>query len=116
MIGQTISHYRITEKLGQEGMGEVFLADDTSLDRKVALKFQPDIFSGDPERLARFEREAMPLASQNHPNIAPIHGLEQANGKRFLVMELVERERPAQRIIKTGAISVTFGSNDHCPT
>jgi serine/threonine protein kinase len=97
-IGQTISHYRITVKLGQGGMGEVFLAHDTSLDRKVALKFLPDIFSGDPERLARFEREAKLLASLNHPNIATIYGLEQAEGKRFLAMELVEGETLAQRI------------------
>ena len=97
-IGQTISHYRITEKLGQGGMGEVFLAHDTSLDRKVALKFLPDIFSGDPERLARFEREAKLLASLNHPNIATIYGLEQADGKRFLAMELVGGETLAQRI------------------
>ena len=82
MIGKTVSHYRITEKLGQGGMGEVFLAHDTTLDRKVALKFLPDIFSGDPERLARFEREARLLASLNHPNIAAIHGLEAADGKR----------------------------------
>ena len=97
-IGQTISHYRILEKLGQGGMGEVFLAHDTSLDRKVALKFLPDIFSGDPERLARFEREAKLLASLNHPNIAMIFGLEQAAGKRFLAMELVEGETLAQQI------------------
>jgi serine/threonine protein kinase len=97
-IGQTISHYRIIEKLGQGGMGEVFLAHDTSLDRKVALKFLPDIFSGDPERLARFEREAKLLASLNHPNIATIYGLEQADGKRFLAMELVEGETLAQQI------------------
>ena len=96
-IGQTISHYRITEKLGQGGMGEVFLAHDTSLDRKVALKFLQDIFSGDPERLARFEREAKLLASLNHPNIATIHGLEQADGKRFLAMELVEGKTLAQQ-------------------
>jgi serine/threonine-protein kinase len=99
-IGQTISHYRIIEKLGQGGMGEVFLAHDTSLDRSVALKFLPDIFSGDPERLARFEREAKLLASLNHPNIAAIHGLEEAGGKRFLVLELVEGETLAQRIAK----------------
>jgi serine/threonine-protein kinase len=97
-IDQTISHYRIIEKLGQGGMGEVFLAHDTSLDRKVALKFLPDVFSGDPERLARFEREAKLLASLNHPNIATIYGLEQADGKRFLAMELVEGETLAQQI------------------
>ena len=97
-IGQTVSHYRITEKLGQGGMGEVFLAHDNSLDRKVALKFLPDIFSDDLERLARFEREAKLLASLNHPNIAAIHGLEQAGGTRFLVMELVEGETLQQKI------------------
>jgi len=99
-IGQTISHYRIIEKLGQGGMGEVFLAHDTSLDRKVALKFLPDVFSGDPERLARFEREAKLLASLNHPHIATIYGLEQADGKRFLAMELVEGETLAQQIAR----------------
>jgi serine/threonine-protein kinase len=99
-IGQAISHYRIIEKLGQGGMGEVFLAHDTSLDRKVALQFLPDIFSGDPERLARFEREAKLLASLNHPNIAAIFGFDQAEGKRFLVMELVEGETLAERIGK----------------
>ncbi|MBZ5499970.1 MAG: protein kinase [Acidobacteriia bacterium] len=99
-IGHTISHYRIIEKLGQGGMGEVFLAHDTDLDRKVALKFLPDIFSGDPERLARFEREAKLLASLNHPNIATIYGLELADGKRFLAMELVEGETLAERIGK----------------
>jgi serine/threonine protein kinase len=97
-IGGIISHYRIIEKLGQGGMGKVFLAHDTSLDRKVALKFLTDIFSGDPERLARFEREAKLLASLNHPNIATIYGLEQADGKRFLAMELVEGEILAQQI------------------
>ena len=97
-IGQTISHFRILEKLGQGGMGEVFLAQDTSLDRKVALKFLPDIFSSDPERLARFEREARLLASLNHPHIAAIHGLEEANGKRFLVLELVEGPTLQERI------------------
>jgi serine/threonine protein kinase/WD40 repeat protein len=98
MIGKTVSHYRITEKLGQGGMGEVFLAHDTMLDRKVALKFLPDVFSGDPERLARFEREAKLLASLNHPNIAAIHGLEAANGKRFLVLEYVDGETLAQKL------------------
>ncbi|MGA2262281.1 MAG: protein kinase [Acidobacteriota bacterium] len=97
-IGQTISHYRIIEKLGQGGMGEVFLAHDTSLDRKVALKFLPDIFSVDPERLARLEREAKLLASLNHPKIAAIYGMEHADGKRFLAMEFVQGDTLAQRI------------------
>ena len=97
-IGQTISHYRIIDKLGAGGMGEVFLALDHVLDRKVALKFLPDTLSGDTERLARFEREAKVLASLNHPNIATIYGLEEVERKRFLTMELVEGETLAQRI------------------
>jgi serine/threonine protein kinase/Tol biopolymer transport system component len=100
MIGSTFGHYRIASQLGRGGMGEVYLADDVSLNRKVALKFLPDIFSGDPERMARFEREAKLLASFNHPNIAAIHGLEQAKGKRFLVLELVEGETLAHRLRK----------------
>jgi serine/threonine protein kinase len=99
-IGQTISHYRILEKLGQGGMGEVYLAEDFSLDRKVALKFLPDVSTGDPVRKARFEREAKLLASLNHPNIAAIYGLEQADGKRFLVLEYVEGETLQQSLGK----------------
>src|SRR5512147_886603 len=98
MIGQTLGHYRVGEQLGRGGMGEVYIADDVSLDRKVALKFLPDAFTGNPERMARFEREARLLASLNHPNIAAIHGLEEAEGKRFLVLELVEGETLAQRL------------------
>jgi serine/threonine protein kinase len=81
MIGKSVSHYQIIDQLGKGGMGEVFLAHDTSLDRKVALKFLPDIFSSDPERLARFKREAKLLASLNHPNIAAISGFETAEGR-----------------------------------
>ncbi len=105
MIGKTLGHYRVGEQLGRGGMGEVYLADDISLDRKVALKFLPDAFTGDPERMARFEREAKLLASLNHPNIAAIYGLEQAEGKRFIVMELVEGETLAQRLSQ-GAMPV----------
>ena len=78
MIGQTVSHYPIIEKLGAGGMGEVYRANDITLDRQVAIKVLPDIFSGDPERLARFEREAKLLASLNHPNITASNGLERA--------------------------------------
>jgi serine/threonine protein kinase len=90
MIGKSISHYRIVEKIGASGMGEVSCAEDTNLNRQVAIKVLPGIFSGDPERLARLEREAEFLASLNHPYIAAIHGLEQADGKRFQVLELVD--------------------------
>jgi serine/threonine protein kinase len=103
MIGKTLSHYRITEQLGKGGMGEVYLAEDTTLDRRVALKFLPEAFTSDPERMARFEREAKLLASLNHPNIAGIYGLEQADGNRFLVLEYVEGETLQTRL-KKGAL------------
>jgi serine/threonine protein kinase len=105
MNGKTLGHYQVGEQLGRGGMGEVYLADDLNLNRKVALKFLPDAFTGDPERMARFEREAKLLASLNHPNIAAIYGLEQAEGKRFLVLELVEGETLAQRLSK-GALPI----------
>jgi len=83
MIGKTLAHYRITQQLGKGGMGAVYLAQDTILDRRVALKFLPEIFTNDPERMARFEREAKLLASLNHPNIAGIHGMEHAIGNHL---------------------------------
>jgi len=98
MIGSSFSHYKVTSKLGEGGMGEVWRAEDTKLGRDVALKMLPDVFAQDPERLARFEREARVLASLSHPNVAGIHGLEEVDGKRFLVMELVEGETLAERI------------------
>ena len=76
MIGQTLSHYHIIEKIGEGGMGEVYRAEDTNLSREVAIKVLPDRFTEDPQRLARFEREAQLLASLNHPNIAAIHSFE----------------------------------------
>ena len=99
MIGKTLSHYRIVEKIGEGGMGEVYRARDTKLDRDVALKVLPEAFTSDPDRLARFEREAKVLASLNHPNIGHIYGLEEAGGVKALVLELVEgrRWRPASR-------------------
>jgi serine/threonine protein kinase len=104
-VGQTIVRYGIVEKIGQGGMGEVYLADDTTLDRKVALKFLPEAFTSDPERMARFEREAKLLAALNHFNIAGIYGLEQTAGNRFLVLEYVEGETLQARLSK-GALSL----------
>ncbi len=76
MIGQTISHYRVIVKIGQGGMGVVYRAQDTNLSREMAIKVLPEQFTQDPQRLARFEREAKLLASLNHPNIAAIYSLE----------------------------------------
>ena len=72
MIGKTLSHYKVLEKIGQGGMGEVYRAEDTNLSRKVAIKLLPEQFTQDPQRLARFEREAKLLAQLNHPNVAAI--------------------------------------------
>ncbi len=75
-VGARLGHYAVTAKLGEGGMGEVWRATDTQLDRDVALKVLPEAFTSDPDRLARFEREAKVLASLNHPNIGAIYGLE----------------------------------------
>jgi serine/threonine protein kinase/Tol biopolymer transport system component len=96
--------YRITEMIGRGGMGVVYEAEDSKLARKVAIKVLPEIFAADLERLARFEREARVLASLSHPNIAAIYGVEEADGKRFLVLELVEGETLAERLGR-GALS-----------
>jgi len=93
MIGKTLAHYQVTDKLGAGGMGEVYRARDTRLNRDVAIKFLPSVFAQDPERLARFEREAQVLASLNHPNIGAIHGLEESEGLRFLALEYVPGSR-----------------------
>jgi serine/threonine-protein kinase len=98
LIGQTLSHFEITAKLGEGGMGEVYRATDTKLGRDVAIKVLPEAFTSDPERLARFEREARVLASLNHPGIGQIYGLEEAGGVRALVLELVEGPTLAERI------------------
>ncbi|HVS66735.1 MAG TPA: protein kinase [Thermoanaerobaculia bacterium] len=98
MIGTSISHYKVTSKLGEGGMGEVWRAEDTRLGRDVALKMLPPAVAHDPERLARFEREARVLAALSHPNIAGIYGLEEQDGQRFLVMEVAEGETLAERI------------------
>ena len=105
MIGQTLSHYRITAALGAGGMGEVYRATDTNLGRDVAIKVLPAEVAEDAERLARFEREAKLLAALNHPNIAAIYGLEEAGGKPFLALELVEGEDLKERLAR-GAMPV----------
>ena len=87
--GTQLAEYRILNLIGVGGMGEVYRAHDTKLDRDVALKVLPEAFARDPERLARFDREAGVLASLNHPNIGAIYGMGQDKGVHFLVLELV---------------------------
>jgi serine/threonine-protein kinase len=98
--GTALGSYSVTAKIGEGGMGEVYRARDTKLDRDVALKVLPQAFTDDPDRLARFEREAKVLASLNHPNIGGIHGLEESDGIRALVLEYIEGPTLADRIAK----------------
>ena len=103
--GSQLLHYRLTEKVGEGGMGAVWKATDTTLGRDVAVKFLPQLFVDDPERRARFEREAKLLASLNHPNVAAVYGLHEDQGVYFLVMELVAGE-DLQAHLQRGALSV----------
>src|SRR3990170_7164495 len=103
--GTKLGQYEIRGLIGKGGMGEVYRAWDSKLERDVALKLLPEIFARDPERVARFKREAKLLASLNHPNIATIHGLEESNGSHFLVMELVEGETLAEQV-RRGSVEI----------
>jgi eukaryotic-like serine/threonine-protein kinase len=104
--GTKLGSYEVTSQIGAGGMGEVYQARDTKLARDVAIKVLPEAFAQDPERLARFQREAKMLAALNHPNIATIYGLEQSGATNYLVMELVSGENLADRINREGAVPI----------
>ena len=109
LIGRQIGAYRITARIGAGGMGEVYRARDTRLQRDVAVKVLPAAFALDPDRIARLEREALVLASLSHPNIAIIHGLEEAEGIRALVLELIEGPTLEERIRRPDHLRQGYG-------
>jgi eukaryotic-like serine/threonine-protein kinase len=102
MIGTTLGHYRIVELIGRGGMGEVYLADDTRLQRRVALKVLARELASDPDRRERFDREARAAAALNHPNIVTIHSVEEAGGVPFLTLELIDGQTLADVIPEDG--------------
>ena len=102
MIGKRLAHYEILEKIGAGGMGEVFRARDTKLERAVAVKILPSQMMQDPDRRKRFEREAKAVAALRHPNIVTIYSVEEADGVTFFTMELLEGETLAERIPPDG--------------
>src|SRR5512133_2422318 len=105
VVGRSFGPYRVLEKIGEGGMGEVYRAHDSNLHRDVAIKILPEPMAHEPDRLARFEREAQVLAVLNHPHIGGIYGLEEADGVRALILELIEGSTLAERL-EHGALPV----------
>lgn len=107
MIGRTVAHYRITSKLGAGGMGEVFLAEDTRLDRKAAIKFLPAELTADPERRQRFLVEAKAALALNHPHVCIVYDVgESDDGLPFIAMEFVEGQ-PLDELVKEGPLEIS---------